>query len=162
MDARFFSRRFCMKAFFSAVICALLPRSLFSDQPEGSTVSDTAGESGEKTVEETPPLATISITDKEHAALSEIGGACYVDIKDMKKPLIVCRLSERELSVFSSECTHRGCKVKLPNKKDLVVCPCHRAKYDRMGKRLKGPAKKDLTPYRGIIDGETVSIYPVA
>ncbi len=48
-----------------------------------------------------------------------------------------------KISVFSSHCTHLGCKIdKKENGK--LVCPCHGSAFDMQGKALKGPAYKPL------------------
>lgn len=50
---------------------------------------------------------------------------------------------------FSLSCTHQGCIV---NKQEdgKFVCPCHGAVYDREGKVLNSPAKRNLQTYRVI------------
>ncbi len=50
---------------------------------------------------------------------------------------------------FSLSCTHQGCIV---NKQDdgKFLCPCHGAVYDRQGKVLNPPAKRNLQTYKVI------------
>ncbi len=51
--------------------------------------------------------------------------------------------SKENLSVFSSHCTHLGCKInKTVNGR--LVCPCHGSEYDLEGNVIKGPAYKSL------------------
>lgn len=45
--------------------------------------------------------------------------------------------------VYSSHCTHLGCKIDQVERGHLV-CPCHGSEYDLSGKVLKGPAFKSL------------------
>ena len=48
------------------------------------------------------------------------------------------------LQIFSSKCTHLGCKInKIDNHK--LICPCHGSVYSINGKVLNGPAIKNLT-----------------
>ncbi len=48
------------------------------------------------------------------------------------------------LKVFSSKCTHLGCKIDhLENNK--LICPCHGSEYNTDGSVSKGPSKKSLT-----------------
>ena len=48
------------------------------------------------------------------------------------------------LQIFSSKCTHLGCKInKIDN--DKLICPCHGSVYSINGKVLNGPAIKNLT-----------------
>ncbi|MDY7005768.1 MAG: FAD-dependent oxidoreductase [Cyanobacteriota bacterium] len=48
---------------------------------------------------------------------------------------------------ISLTCTHQGCTVKLAEY-DKFYCPCHGAVYDRKGKVLSGPAKRNLSRYK--------------
>jgi len=47
------------------------------------------------------------------------------------------------IRVFSSSCSHLGCKIKseIDNK---LICPCHGSKFDYEGKPIVGPAVKQL------------------
>jgi len=49
-----------------------------------------------------------------------------------------------KIQVFDSRCTHMGCILNIDNKNNKFVCPCHSSEFDLNGKRLKGPAKRDL------------------
>ncbi|NEP39653.1 MAG: FAD-dependent oxidoreductase [Okeania sp. SIO2G4] len=48
---------------------------------------------------------------------------------------------------ISLTCTHQGCTVKLAEDGQFY-CPCHGAVYDRKGKVLAGPAKRNLSRYK--------------
>lgn len=57
---------------------------------------------------------------------------------------IIVYKNKNDIIVFSSRCTHLGCKIdKIES--NHIVCKCHGSKYSFNGKVLKGPAKKDLT-----------------
>ena len=63
------------------------------------------------------------------------------------------------ITVFSSHCTHLGCKIdKLED--DRFVCPCHGSEYNLNGKVIKGPAFKNLeiVPSRISEDGNDIII----
>jgi Rieske Fe-S protein len=100
---------------------------------------------------------TIDLEDKEYTALKKTGGAAYVQIEGEARPAIVYRVSEREITAYSSKCTHMGCKVELP-KNDKVVCHCHNSVFDVYGKRLSGPATKDLEPFSAELRGSTIIV----
>ena len=52
--------------------------------------------------------------------------------------------SNNQTTVFSSHCSHLGCKIdKMESGK--LVCPCHGSEYDLQGQVIKGPAYKNLT-----------------
>lgn len=49
----------------------------------------------------------------------------------------------QSLSVYSSRCTHLGCKINNLTNFQLL-CPCHGSAYDLSGKVIKGPALSSL------------------
>lgn len=57
---------------------------------------------------------------------------------------VIVYKNRNDIIVFSSRCTHLGCKIdKIES--NHIVCKCHGSKYSFNGKVLKGPANKDLT-----------------
>ena len=56
--------------------------------------------------------------------------------------LIVKKTGEK-IVVFSSSCTHLGCKIIRETDKKLI-CPCHGSKFDLDGYPITGPAVKPL------------------
>ncbi len=54
------------------------------------------------------------------------------------------------VGVFSSRCTHLGCVLRRTP--DGFTCPCHGAHFDRVGKVLSGPARRDLPWYVTWVD----------
>jgi len=45
--------------------------------------------------------------------------------------------------VYSSRCTHLGCKIDKSQDGNLI-CPCHGSKFNSEGMAIKGPATKSL------------------
>ncbi len=45
---------------------------------------------------------------------------------------------------FTNKCTHLGCRFNFDPLSRTFRCPCHGSVFDLRGKRLKGPAKRDL------------------
>lgn len=66
----------------------------------------------------------------------------------------------------SRRCTHLGCRVNHRRELNLIECPCHQSRFSPEGKRLSGPAQKDLPthPVRllrddgGVITGYEVTL----
>lgn len=58
------------------------------------------------------------------------------------KALIV--KNDKDIQIFDVRCTHMGCLLNIDEKNKKFVCPCHNSEFDSNGKRLKGPAKRDL------------------
>ena len=50
---------------------------------------------------------------------------------------------EQETKVFSSRCTHLGCKINK-SKNGQLLCPCHGSTFDLNGNATKGPAVEPL------------------
>lgn len=47
----------------------------------------------------------------------------------------------------SRRCTHLGCRLNFIEKENNLLCPCHSSRFTARGKRLSGPANKDLANY---------------
>lgn len=44
----------------------------------------------------------------------------------------------------SRKCTHLGCRLNYKEKEQLLLCPCHQSRFTTAGKRISGPARRDL------------------
>lgn len=47
----------------------------------------------------------------------------------------------------SRRCTHLGCTLAFDEGSRQLVCPCHHSQFDTSGKRLAGPAQRNLAVY---------------
>jgi len=63
------------------------------------------------------------------------------EISFLDKYIVVNR--ENEIKVFSSRCTHLGCKI-VEYSNNQLICPCHGSTFDLAGNATKGPAIKPL------------------
>ena len=66
---------------------------------------------------------------------------------------IICVKSNGDVTLFSSRCTHLGCKINK-SEKGVLVCPCHGSAFDTNGKVVKGPARSGLEVLAYEIDAE--------
>ncbi len=48
----------------------------------------------------------------------------------------------------SRKCTHLGCRLNFNEQENLLICPCHQSRFTRQGKRVSGPARRDLPLYQ--------------
>ena len=48
----------------------------------------------------------------------------------------------------SRKCTHLGCRLNYSEKDNLLICPCHESRFANNGKRISGPARKNLDLYQ--------------
>ncbi len=60
------------------------------------------------------------------------------------EPEFILFMHDNELTAVSRKCTHLGCTVLPDMAKGVLMCPCHRSRFSIYGKRLSGPAEKDL------------------
>jgi len=49
-----------------------------------------------------------------------------------------------DLFALSARCTHLGCTVNYDAVSRKFACPCHGSVFSHSGKRIAGPARKDL------------------
>ena len=56
-------------------------------------------------------------------------------------------IKEKEIKIFSSKCSHLGCKINS-QKNGLLICPCHGSKFDKEGNPVEGPAPNPLKEIR--------------
>jgi Rieske Fe-S protein len=59
--------------------------------------------------------------------------------------------------VFSSHCTHLGCRIN-ETEGDRLVCPCHGSAFDMEGNAVQGPAVRPLQSLAFSIDKGTNQI----
>lgn len=64
------------------------------------------------------------------------------------KQSVWVRRTGSEVVVFSSICSHAGCRVAWKAPQDRFVCPCHGGVYDAEGRVVAGPPPKPLTRYQ--------------
>ena len=70
---------------------------------------------------------------------------------------IIINRDERGVRIFSSRCTHLGCRLnKVEN--DEIVCSCHGSRFSKNGKVLKGPADKNLIQLEYTVDKSSKEI----
>ncbi|MDR9502077.1 MAG: ubiquinol-cytochrome c reductase iron-sulfur subunit [Desulfurivibrionaceae bacterium] len=48
----------------------------------------------------------------------------------------------------SRTCTHLGCRLNFSQEEKQFICPCHQSRFSPQGKRLDGPAQKDLPVFK--------------
>jgi Rieske Fe-S protein len=58
------------------------------------------------------------------------------------------------LSVVSSMCTHRNCRLKLAADHTSFVCKCHGSTFDASGHVTQGPALRDLPHFEYAVDDQ--------
>ncbi len=70
---------------------------------------------------------------------------------------IIINKDNRGVRIFSSRCTHLGCKLNnLENNE--IVCSCHGSRFSKDGMVLKGPADSNLRQLDYSVDKSTKEI----
>ncbi|HQO34499.1 MAG TPA: Rieske 2Fe-2S domain-containing protein [bacterium] len=67
--------------------------------------------------------------------------------------LIAVRISQDEVKVFSSVCTHLGCRVHWDSIEGNFLCPCHMGRFNTNGEVIGGPPPIPLPAFPVKIDG---------
>lgn len=77
--------------------------------------------------------------------IAELQSAGYLLNEESK--VVVVRDGEDKIIALNPTCTHRGCIVEWDSDSNILVCPCHNAKYATSGKVLAKPAVEPLSTY---------------
>lgn len=51
-----------------------------------------------------------------------------------------------QVTAFTATCPHLGCAVEFDTASGHFQCPCHKSGFDKDGKKLFGPSRRDLDP----------------
>jgi cytochrome b6-f complex iron-sulfur subunit len=60
-------------------------------------------------------------------------------------PEVFLYKENNEITVLSRKCPHLGCTIEWDKQNSCFVCPCHGSRFNRNGKYIQGPAKRNLT-----------------
>lgn len=72
----------------------------------------------------------------------QVGRPALVDYGDTVLYLI--KQSATQVSVLSQTCPHVGCKLQFNSATKQFDCPCHASHFSITGKKLGGPAPRDM------------------
>jgi cytochrome b6-f complex iron-sulfur subunit len=72
--------------------------------------------------------------------------------------LIVVRVQDGGVRVFSSTCTHLGCRVQWDAAHGNFLCPCHMGRFDAAGNVLEEPPPTPLESFPVRVDGDNVFV----
>jgi Rieske Fe-S protein len=68
------------------------------------------------------------------------------------------RRPDGSVSALSGVCPHKGCAIGYAAAAGRFECPCHDARFDLDGRRLHGPAERDLDPLEATVEGSRVLV----
>ena len=64
------------------------------------------------------------------------------------EPVILVRVSEKDVRAFAGTCTHLDCIVEFQKDKQRIWCNCHNGDYNLQGQVVAGPPPKPLEPFK--------------
>lgn len=75
----------------------------------------------------------------------------------LKFPVCIYKLNENTYSSLLMECTHNSCELNPHG--DYLVCPCHGAEFNNLGKVQSAPAEIDLLSFKTTHDNENIYVH---
>ena len=131
---------------FGALICAC-------EKEGGSRLAELVIEQGR---------LVLDLSESRYHALNTIGNGVKIELTRQEKPLIVTRVSQTQIAAFSSQCTHAGYEILLPEQGVLACSSGHGGAFDLTGRLLSGPPKSNLPSYPAQLIANRVHIdYPL-
>lgn len=95
-----------------------------------------------------PRLVTVnadSVRDAWSVSATPLGAVWLRKVKT--------KTGKEQVHALSSACPHLGCAVGYDAASKRYKCPCHRSAFAVDGKKLGGPARRDMDPLHAEIDG---------
>ena len=89
----------------------------------------------------------LDLGESRYRMLNTIGNGVKIEITRQEKPLLITRVSETRVAAFSSQCTHAGYEVLLPEQGILACASGHGGTFDLEGRVLSEPPKSNLQSY---------------
>jgi len=133
---------------FSALIC-----SCANENDQKSQLAELVIEQGR---------IVLNLEESRYQPLNTIGNGLKIEINRQEKPLIITRVTETRVAAFSSQCTHAGYEVLLPEQGILTCASGHGGAFDLEGRVVAGPAKSNLPSYPAQLTGNRVHVeYPI-
>ena len=137
-------RLLIMLSSFSALACACSPA-----KEEESRLAELVVENGQ---------LVLDLGESRYSALNTIGNGLKIEMNRQENPLIITRVSTTQVAAFSSQCTHAGYEILLPEQGRLTCSSGHGGAFDLEGKVVSGPAKSNLPSYPAQLLGNTVHV----
>jgi Rieske Fe-S protein len=71
----------------------------------------------------------------------------------------ITRRADGTFVALSTICPHLGCGVNRDKQSGHFACPCHTSAFSVDGKRLEGPAPRDMDPLTVEVRGQSVLVH---
>jgi cytochrome b6-f complex iron-sulfur subunit len=105
-------------------------------------------------------VLSVDLSNTGFAGLKSGGGwlALVRTVSDRPINVLVVNVDGSTLRAFSSVCPHQGCNNSWQYANDRFRCTCHDSIFENSGRRVSGPATRDLTEFVTSRSGDTLSI----
>lgn len=98
-------------------------------------------------------LAQLKIGEPQDLSFVQQGFDAYVP-QSVPRSVWAVRTSATDVVVYSSSCTHLGCKYDWDPRLQRFVCPCHNSVFGITGRVISGPAPRRLDTLQSkVVDG---------
>jgi cytochrome b6-f complex iron-sulfur subunit len=137
--------------------------------------SDPAGPGGSTTPPVVPPtgpggatpglslsgnVLTINLTEGTYAGLQASGGWTVINLQVSGRQLnvLAVNVDGTTIRAFSSVCPHAGCSTNWQYANDRFRCTCHDSIFENTGRRISGPATRDLAEFSASRSGNNLAV----
>jgi Rieske Fe-S protein len=105
-------------------------------------------------------VLTISLANESFAGLKSAGGwlALVRQIEGRQVNLLAVNVDGTTIRAFSSVCPHAGCSNNWQYANDRFRCTCHDSIFENSGRRVSGPATRDLTEFTTSRSGDSLAV----
>jgi len=67
---------------------------------------------------------------------------------------LIVREPNGRVTAFARKCPHLGCAVGVNHDRNGFECPCHGSRFDLSGRRIGGPADRDLPSLQVVAEAQ--------
>ncbi|MFQ6604689.1 MAG: ubiquinol-cytochrome c reductase iron-sulfur subunit, partial [Fidelibacterota bacterium] len=82
----------------------------------------------------------------------------YKIIRMGRKPIIVFREKNGNVSALEATCTHLDCIVQFKDDTEQIWCACHNGIYDVKGRNISGPPPRPLGEFPVVIKDDEIIV----
>jgi cytochrome b6-f complex iron-sulfur subunit len=103
---------------------------------------------------------SVDLTVEGFTALQQSGQWALLvrRVGDRNLNLLLVNVDGARIRAFSSICPHAGCNTSWQYSASRFRCTCHDSIFENSGRRVSGPANRDLTEYPATRTGNTLAV----
>jgi len=103
---------------------------------------------------------SVDLTVENFTSLQQSGAWALIvrRVSDRNLNLLLVNVDGTRIRAFSSICPHAGCNTSWQYAGSRFRCTCHDSVFENSGRRVSGPAPRDLTEYAATRSGNTLAV----